>query len=263
MGGLYYCAESIDTEVIKATYEVDGFLLSAEVLERADTADILPPKPPIVTTGQLLYFCISMITRKSKNLTIMQLELGVCSFAICSISTYGFTFRQPKDIQTRTVFRHGDLDTFHRMLTVASGPPPYNFDVKTPGGQAEAISAASGAFANGDGNHRLPPGQIPVLYDREQLHGELQSLKTKPFSGASNWTNNANWLVVPLFSIPVGVVHILGWHFHFPTLTELWLWRIAAITSGEPKCRTALARYLSPCKGDDYRKKRTLDMTIA
>ncbi|TKA66496.1 hypothetical protein B0A55_09171 [Friedmanniomyces simplex] len=186
----------------------------------------------IVTTGQLLYFCISMITRKSKNLTIMQLELGVCSFAICSISTYGFTFRQPKDIQTRTVFRHGDLDTFHRMLTVASGPPPYNFDVKTPGGQAEAISAASGAFANGDGNHRLPPGQIPVLYDREQLHGELQSLKTKPFSGASNWTNNANWLVVPLFSIPVGVVHILGWHFHFPTLTELWLWRIAAITSG-------------------------------
>ncbi|KAK5703066.1 hypothetical protein LTR97_004012 [Elasticomyces elasticus] len=277
MGGFFYCAESTHTEAIKKEFQLEGFVLRAKVLKKADQQGILPLKPPvteaeildksksncfekIVTMGQLLYFCTSIIARVIEKLPITQLELTVCGFAVCSISTYIFTFAKPKGVNTRTVFRHGDFEAFERMLMIAAGPEddPIQLQVaaQVDNGSASTctVRMESSVRLGSNSRHLTPvptgmevvkselvqpePSALEAQRKREandkrrkrasaEASNALQSIKNNPFSGDFN----AAWILVPLVSIPVGAVHVAGWNLHFPTLIELWLWRVAAIVS--------------------------------
>ncbi|KAK4921655.1 hypothetical protein LTR49_010941 [Elasticomyces elasticus] len=266
MGGFFYCAESIHTEAVRNVFQLEGFVLGAKVLKKADQQGMLPLKPPvteaeildksksngfekIVTMGQLLYFCTSIIARVVEHLPITQLELTVCGFAFCSISTYMFTFLKPKGVNTRTVFRHGDPKTFERMLMIAAGPEddPIHLQVAANVDNGSAPTSTfrmESSVRNGINSRHLTPVTIEnelVKSDPDALEANdkrrkraiaeasnaLQSIKNNPFTGDFN----AAWVLVPLVSIPVGALHVAGWNLHFPTVVELWLWRTAAITS--------------------------------
>ncbi|KAK3074583.1 hypothetical protein LTR53_002861 [Teratosphaeriaceae sp. CCFEE 6253] len=264
MGGFFYCADPAHTEAIKTSYgmEMEGFVVGAKVLRQADQDGILPLKPPvtkaeildksksnwfdkIVTMGQLLYFCISIIARVTEDLTITQLELTVCGFAVCSISTYVFTFLKPKGVNTRTVWRHGDVKTFDRFLMIAAGTPDDPSDLQVA---AHVDSGAATTCTVRLSDSRIltpvPTGNDLSRHDLEaqrkleadekkrrkasaEARRALQRTKNNPFSGDFN----AAWFLMPLVSIPVGAIHVAGWNLHFPTVAELWLWRSAAIVS--------------------------------
>jgi hypothetical protein len=61
---------------------------------------------------------------------------------------------------------------------------------------------------------RLLPSEPPVLgyWDPELYHSKI-------------------WPLACLFGVSFGALHLISWNTVFPTLTELWLWRGAAITS--------------------------------
>ncbi|KAK5737881.1 hypothetical protein LTR17_006319 [Elasticomyces elasticus] len=272
MGGFFYCAESIHTEAVKNDFQLEGFVLSAKVLKQADQQGMLPLKPPvteaeirdkskisgfgkIVTMGQLLYFCTSIIARVVEHLPITQLELAVCGFAVCSTLTGMFTFLKPNGVNTRTVFRHGDVETFERMLVIAAGPeddpiqPQVSANVDDGSAPTSTFRMETSVRKGINSRHLtpVPTGTELVKSDQDALEAQWkreanEKRRKRALAGASNALQsiknnllpgdfNAAWVLVPLVSIPVGALHVAGWNLHFPTVVELWLWRTAAITS--------------------------------
>lgn len=39
------------------------------------------------------------------------------------------------------------------------------------------------------------------------------------------------WLVICLFGVSFGALHLISWNIAFPTIVELWLWRVSALVS--------------------------------
>lgn len=56
---------------------------------------------------QVLYLIITLVIRWWRHLAITQLEILAVAFAICSVLTYGFRWKKPKDVQTAIKVRGG------------------------------------------------------------------------------------------------------------------------------------------------------------
>ena len=161
-----------------------------EEVEDQSKADVLVETFAIV---QLIWFCVQLIGRAVEKLAITQLEIFVLAFATCSTLTYLLQLQKPKDIMTPRYLSAVRYPTSEEMYTIASrGSIEYG-----------RVLPYHGIAANA-------------------LHRCVDELGLTPQLAIFN-------IMALASSTLFGALHLLAWNFHFPTLVELWLWRIASL----------------------------------
>ena len=165
---------------------------SAEEISDKSKSDLFTK---VLTIVQICYFCLGVIVRAGRNLSVSQLELGVSGYVACSIITYCLTFSKPKAVTTSIVLDACIADALPEKLRVIQqrqrsvyGPASYFGDARP--GDAKANDC------------------------------------TDPSEGDSTFL----WAIA-ITSTLFGAVHLVGWDFSAPTLVDAWLWRASAIVS--------------------------------
>lgn len=158
----------------------------------------------ILAIVHITQFLLEVFVRLGRGLEISQLELGVAGFVGCAVVTYLCCLLKPKAVGSATI------------LAEFPGALPCEMDNfvsdgwKTDDGTWKGFSSdiIYHIFGATEGRKRLV---IP--------------LRTGSAEGVLGFT------VLTLVGTGFGAVHVAGWNLPFPTDTDAWLWRSAALAS--------------------------------
>jgi len=76
-----------------------------------------------LAVSQILWLCIQLVTRVSRNLPTTQLEIVTLAFAVISIVTYVLLYSRPKDVQTTREMHAARYPTPTELTRVAAAGP--------------------------------------------------------------------------------------------------------------------------------------------
>lgn len=162
----------------------------------------------ILALLQIVYFSASIFSRAAAGLPITLLELGVLGLAACSVFTFGLPLPKPKSVNTVFYFNASICDL--EPLNHVDDSPPSASNVSVP--QATDTSRGHDLHLIGrNGRIHNWDGWRSHLYGRSGCH--LRNLG------------------IALMAFLVGAVHLAAWNFDFPSNTDKWLWRTAALVS--------------------------------
>ncbi|KAH8586699.1 hypothetical protein B0O99DRAFT_602299 [Bisporella sp. PMI_857] len=141
-------------------------------------------------TTQLLWFCIQLIGRAVEHIAITQLEIAVVAFATCPSLSYLLLLEKPKDIMNS------------RYFVATRYPMPEEMHLIT----------SSGCF----------------------LYGPRRRARCIPDNSLRRIADKADQVIVfgvtsTLSASLFGTLHLLAWNFYFPSMVELWLWRLVSL----------------------------------
>lgn len=174
--------------------------------------DLVSPEPPLTSDEimdkskdsafargiailQLLYFYVEFFARMGSAKAVTQLELSVASIAIYSVITYICLWHKPKGVGVPTYVQVPELLTREREVKVG-----------------ELMDREAGTY-------RVEVEVITFGFPHELSEG-LESLVLRWFGSD---------FLLCLISIPLGAVHLAAWNFEFPTVPDMWVWRISSI----------------------------------
>lgn len=89
-------AESIDQSSSSKDFSLPT---EADILDRSKSDMFVKT----ITTLQVLYFCVSCLTRFGRRLPTTLLELGTLGFAACSVCSYVFLFKKPRGVNNAII----------------------------------------------------------------------------------------------------------------------------------------------------------------
>ena len=148
-----------------------------------------------LTATQLLWFIIQLIGWIVEKLAISQLEITVLAAAACSVLTYIFQLSKSKDIVTPMYIRAARYPTAEEMHIIAS----------------------NGCFSYGCFLYGFPRAALYV--PENSVHKCLPDIDQVIIFGI------AATVSASLF----GALHLLAWNFNFPSVAEMWVWRICSL----------------------------------
>jgi hypothetical protein len=169
-----------------------------------------------ITILQISWFVLNVIGRAAQRLAITTFELTTLGFIACTFATCLCWFHKPMDVETPTIITP-EL-TMAEIIARHEDPTDQHWD-KTPldfvQGRLEFSWNRVWAYAMeitkrfgvNLGTKRRPIERIPDDYIPEP------PLRSFP--------------IVFLMHLVYGAIHFAGWNFHFPSRTELILWRVA------------------------------------
>ncbi|KAF2724005.1 hypothetical protein K431DRAFT_344149 [Polychaeton citri CBS 116435] len=232
-----------------------GCILDAESISLAIQCDLLEKLPPITAkaiqdlskssalgklliAGQITYFAIDIVVRICESLPVSQMELAICGFVACSVTTYLLNLSKPRAVTTRTAIGRGETTEFECICSIANGcsiPLSVSRRRDLHTNNIDDIYAKS--------NHDSSASKKAQVAE-EQLFCD-ESLETLPISTPARRISNNPVLrqtsmsrdrliafaLMALVSMPFGAIHLAAWDFHFPTSVDRWLWNSAALTS--------------------------------
>jgi hypothetical protein len=76
-----------------------------------------------LAVSQILWLCIQLVTRVSRNLPTTQLEIVTLAFAVISIITYVLLYNRPKDVQTTREMHAARYPTPAELTRIAAARP--------------------------------------------------------------------------------------------------------------------------------------------
>ena len=164
----------------------------------------------IVACVQSGYMVIQCIARRVQSLEISCLELSTVAFVMCTAISYFFWIDKPLNV-TKAISIKMETPMATVLLeagTDAANPyedTPMDF-VEKPGWKLWRRRRMFSHF----GLQQRPLQRIPDDY-----------MAPPP----TITMNIFLWLEVSVF----GIIHVLGWNFPFPTLIDLWIWRLSSL----------------------------------
>jgi hypothetical protein len=185
-----------------------------------------------VAIFQVLWFGIQIIGRAAEGLSITEIEIETVCFLLLTLMTTGFWWYKPSDLQTETLIDPSrveflaaqvkDQGTKLRMM----GPTYADYNFYVP---------VKKTFVIGDEKPENPTGW------RDEIGAE----RVLDIAGVQSFT-------LGMFSAAIfGIFHATAWFFSFPTVTEMWLWRICTIVmTGLPVLGFAALMVLVVVGGD-------------
>ncbi|PYI36123.1 hypothetical protein BP00DRAFT_474770 [Aspergillus indologenus CBS 114.80] len=161
-----------------------------------------------ITVLQILWMIIQIAVRGVTRLAVTPLEIGVAAFACCAVMTYVLSWNKPKGVQvpiTILEFGGGGEQAF-KALESRELAPMMDLNQLTRISPSEIVSLVSSLF-------------------------EIESM---PFVGVvhmsvSRIVGMPALLGVLLGGSLFGGIHLIAWRFPFPSDTEQFLWRFAAV----------------------------------
>lgn len=199
--------------------KLDGWGLTEELINDKSNADSMAK---LIALGGVAKFSIDCILRAYHQLPISALESMTLGYIPLFALSYFFWWLKPKDIDTPSLIdlpalnpeeqvifdSHALSDAFDQIEQPDQGPlseawrlMPRDFEQAAV--KQELIDVRNSRFGQG----RLISHQDPELY-----HSKL-------------------WPVSCLFGISFGALHLASWDITFPTIYEIWIWRVSAIVS--------------------------------
>ncbi|MCJ1229931.1 hypothetical protein MMC12_006602 [Toensbergia leucococca] len=146
---------------------------------------------------QVLWMTIQCIVRATRHLPITQLEVAVLAFAVCALLTYLLNWSKPQGVEVPTYIK-------------ISGNTKYMKDLMA---REDLGTGWFGSVYQGNGEGHVP--------------NDLERYDAQIWRGTG--TQSVLDVGVVIAGSCFGVLHCLAWNFHFPSHTEMLLWRIAAL----------------------------------
>jgi hypothetical protein len=178
----------------------------------------------VLLVWQLVYFCLSCVSRLAQRLPLSLLEVTTFAHALCTMITYMMWWKKPRDINLPTVLigqKANDLSASEvaAFLLIASKSAhdvsPRTRELAKAAESRYAVSVDELSAACED--YVLPNSGLGETKFRDDTPGLPEF-----------------WLVVVpsmvLFLVPFiyGLSHLLAWSGDFVTPTERTLWRVAS-----------------------------------
>jgi hypothetical protein len=172
-----------------------------------------------ITVFQILWFSVNCVGRVLQHLTVTTLELTASGFIVCTIGTYFFWRQKPMDVHDPFYL---DCDVpISEILDRAGEPPnaPYRF---TP---LDFVGIDQWSWYLYWTYWMNILRKFKILFfstPRKPIDRFQDDLFPPPTAFAL--------IILFIVHAAYGAILFGGWHFRFPTLFELLLWRISILT---------------------------------
>ncbi|KAF8879084.1 hypothetical protein CPB84DRAFT_1793593 [Gymnopilus junonius] len=197
---------------------------------------------------QTSWFVLQIITRKIEGLAITELELATAGFASLNFLIYLFWWDKPIDVSVPVP----------AFLMESENESDNSYDLWRSN-TSDSGSLSSGLSSDEEDNldlmvellylplHIICLPRSLFLFMKRRLH---QITRTEESKEMKDTSVNHEFLAVPMFysiriqsdkyveleaflvcltGIIFGGIHCVGWFLSFPSLVELWIWRIGAL----------------------------------
>ncbi|KAF3093061.1 hypothetical protein TWF569_005900 [Orbilia oligospora] len=193
---------------------------------------------------QVFWFVAQCIMRSAHDLPLAPLESMTISYIPLFAVTYYFWWFKPKDIMSPTVINLPNMTSSQREeledLAISSDFDDEGLDRQNSWGNIWALTPRVFEKEYNDARkaERLERQAQPMVSDGKggvnvTVVSEIAVYKEERV--VAHWDPDlyGSWLwpLICLFGASFGALHLISWETHFPTLTELWLWRASAIAS--------------------------------
>jgi hypothetical protein len=218
----------------------------------------------LVAFCQVLWFVAQSIMRTGHGLPLSQLESMTLSYIPLFAATYFFWWVKPKDIKTPSIVDLPDMLPDQKIIFESMAISNkfddegseeqmslWNIWYLTPRvfeKEEEEREAAKAAMETTP----VKPGPI-IAKERENPNKTVEQEEVDVEAGGirksatpqepiaaketvvSHWDpelyHSKIWPLICLFGVSFGALHLISWNTIFPTIIELWLWRVAALVS--------------------------------
>jgi len=166
-----------------------------------------------IAVTQILWMVVQILLRTARQLAVTQLEIGVLAFSVCAIFIYFLYWQKPKDVKvpfTLMVLPIESFDSNVRYLwwnygEAGSSKPCYN-------------DQHSLGLTFGLSPQRIRLGN-PIPNDYSAGTGTIVSDNPRGFL----------LIGICIGCFVFGGIHVAAWGFHFPTVVDTILWRVASL----------------------------------
>lgn len=178
----------------------------------------------IIAIWQILYFIADLVTRLVRRLPVSQLEVGVAAFGMLAIVTLCAYFDKPKGVNIGT------------RVSFQPSSKPEAQELKGEGGHVDIIRESPRHCRHQTYLEKLGD----ALFKRRTSFGLrsrsfYQEVTSQIFLDDDIDDMEGNFLMsaaaAGIFALPFGAVHVAAWNASFPSLADLWLWRISSLVS--------------------------------
>jgi hypothetical protein len=173
-----------------------------------------------ITVIQICWFVLNTISRAAQSLAVTTFELTTLGFIVCTFGTCICWLHKPMDVETPTIIMSDR--TIAEIMVLSGDPAAQQWD-KTP---LDFVQGRQEFSWNRTWAYFLE------IFKKVGLHF---GPKRRPIERIAN-----DYIPEPpVRGLPVvftmhliyAAIHFAGWNFHFPSRTELTLWRFAVSTT--------------------------------
>lgn len=210
---------------------------------------------------QVCWFSAQCILRISYHLPLSQLESMTLGYIPLFIMTYFFWWNKPKDIRSPSFVELPDMSQ-EQMQTFESMAVSNKFDNEgmkdqvshwnvwylTPrvfekeeedkimqGARANAVETMAKRSAQDLGPNPNPDNSFATTNNESETQDVEEQIKIRKDIVVAHWDpglyKSKLWPLTCLFGVSFGALHLVSWNTVFPTIVELWLWRVSAFLS--------------------------------
>ncbi|KGO70586.1 hypothetical protein PITC_051800 [Penicillium italicum] len=202
---------------------------------------------------QVTWFSVQCILRISYHLPLSQLESMTLGYIPLFIVTYFFWWNKPKDIRSPSlvVLPEMSLEQFHYFESMAVSNKFDNEGMKDQTSYWNIWYLTPRVFEKVEEDRIVQEARTKALKDLNQNpiteqprettfnESEIRNLED-PYESrqdivVSYWDpdlyRSRIWPLACLFGISFGALHLASWNTMFPSIVELWLWRVSAFVS--------------------------------
>ncbi|KAJ7727058.1 hypothetical protein B0H16DRAFT_1697825 [Mycena metata] len=159
-----------------------------------------------VAIAQGLWFVTQCLARVSQHLPLTELEVATLAFAVLSVVIRLLWLHKPLDVQQRIVVAKSDVDI----------DPLQEEDITPPKDRITLIEKILGGIFGDYAHYRtISSTSLPSFYSIEIDDKYTYGLVT--FAGVFG--------VGSIF----GSIHCAAWNALFPSMAEMWIWRISSV----------------------------------
>ena len=193
--------------------DIDGPPISEDELKSRGQGDWVIKLIAIV---QIIWFVVQTLVRAIQHFQTTALEIMTVAFVFCSVFIYGFSLKQPQDIEYPVFIEISDA-----ALAATDG------STSTPATKTPVTEETKRNSRSDRASHAEEGGEAALAL----LHGGRAGGRAVS-QYAPGWAaSTVPVLLFGLFACGFGAIHCLAWNSPFPTLKERLAWRICAATT--------------------------------
>ncbi|KAJ7727076.1 hypothetical protein B0H16DRAFT_1779806 [Mycena metata] len=171
-------------------------------------------------------FVTQCLARASQHLPLTELEVATLAFAVLSVVIRLLWLHKPLDVQQPIVVARSEVDI----------DPLQEEDITPPNHSITLIDKISnGILGNYDYYHPISSTSVPSLY-----FIEIDTTDTNQLVELAGI-----WGVGSIF----GSIHCAAWNALFPSMAEMWIWRISSVFIAAYPVLTVLFAVITPDDG--------------
>ncbi|CAI7627574.1 unnamed protein product [Penicillium glandicola] len=193
---------------------------------------------------QVTWFSAQCILRISYHLPLSQLESMTLGYIPLFIVTYFFWWNKPKDIRSPSLVMLPEmsLEQFHLFESMAVSNKFDNEGMKEQTSYWNIWYLTPRVFEKVEEDRLVQEAQTMALKSPDQTPINQSEIRDVEYQYnfrkdivVAHWDpdlyRSKVWPLTCLFGISFGALHLVSWNTMFPSIVELWLWRVSAFVS--------------------------------